>query len=448
MTLGIVGAGLLGMTLALRLRRLGYQVTLHEASRNAGGLASPQRIGPYTWDRFYHVVLQSDLELRDLLAELQLADGVRWGTTRTGFYTGGRLHSLSNAIEFLRFPPLSLIDKARLGLTILHASRLTNWRALESIPATEWLQRWSGRRTFERIWLPLLKSKLGENYRIASAAFIWAIIARMYAARRAGLKREMFGYIEGGYEAVIARLRALLEREGVELVCGAPVAGVEDRSTGVHLRFADGQTGDYDRLILTIPTAGVRALCPQLTGEERARLDRVVYQGVACASLLLKKPLAGFYVTNITDSGLPFTAVIEMTALVDRARFGGRTLVYLPRYLTADDPYWTRSDEEIRADFVPALCRMHPHLSPDDVVAFQVARAREVLAIATLDYSARAMPAVRTSMPHVFVVNSAQIANGTLNVNETVGLANRKARELHEVWKTAPAPATESLAGA
>jgi hypothetical protein len=44
-----------------------------------------------------------------------------------------------------------------------------------------------------RIWLPLLKSKLGDNYRITSASFIWATIARMYAARRSGLKREMFG---------------------------------------------------------------------------------------------------------------------------------------------------------------------------------------------------------------------------------------------------------------
>jgi len=30
----------------------------------------------------------------------------------------------------------------------------------------------------------------------------------------------------------------------------------------------------------------------------------------------------------------------------------------------------------------------------------------------------------------VFVVNSAQISNGTMNVNEIVGLANRKAVEI------------------
>jgi hypothetical protein len=30
----------------------------------------------------------------------------------------------------------------------------------------------------------------------------------------------------------------------------------------------------------------------------------------------------------------------------------------------------------------------------------------------------------------VFVVNSAQIPNGTMNVNEIVGLANRKAKKI------------------
>jgi hypothetical protein len=37
---------------------------------------------------------------------------------------------------------------------------------------------------------------------------------------------------------------------------------------------------------------------------------------------------------------------------------------------------------------------------------------------------------VQTTIPHVFVVNSAQIVNGTLNVNETLGLAEAKLPEL------------------
>jgi protoporphyrinogen oxidase len=127
---------------------------------------------------------------------------------------------------------------------------------------------------------------------------------------------------------------------------------------------------------------------------------------------------------------VPFTAVIEMTALVDRARFGGHALVYLPRYLTQDDPFWRKSDGEIEAEFLGALEAMYPHFRRDQVKAFQVSRVREMLAVTTLNYSATLLPPTRTSVERVFIVNSAQIANGTLNVNETLGLARRKAREL------------------
>jgi protoporphyrinogen oxidase len=426
---------MLGQTLALRLRQRGHAVTLFESASAPGGLASAQQLYGYTWDRFYHVILRSDLHLSNLLGELGLTDHLRWSVTRTGFYTGGRHYSLSNAFEFLRFPPLSLVDKLRLAATILHASRIKDCRPLERIAVTDWLRRWSGSRNLQRIWLPLLKSKLGDNYRIASAAFIWAIIARMYAARRAGLKRELFGYVDGGYDLILRRLRARLEAEGVVVACSDPVVEVTHRVPDAVVRLRGGGWHAFDRVVLTVPAPKVAELCPQLSPAEQQRLRQVVYQGVACASVLLRKPLAGFYVTNITDAWVPFTAVIEMTALTGRERFGGHTLVYLPRYLTADDPFWGRADGEIREEFIAAVRRMYPQLAADDVVAFQVARAREVLAVSTLEYSARALPLVETSLPTLFVVNSAQIAQGTLNVNESVGLAESKARELDALWK-------------
>lgn len=420
--IGVVGGGVLGMYVAARLREQGFAVTLLEGAPVVGGLATPARIDRYTWDRFYHVILLSDRHLLGLLDELGLSDRLRWGVTRTGFYTDGKLYSLSNTLEFLMFPPLSFIDKLRLGWTIFYAARVKNWTRLEDVPAAQWLLRWSGKRVFERIWQPLLRSKLGENYRIASAAFIWAIIARMYAARRSGLKREMFGYLDGGYEKILRRFAERLDELGVETVCGARVQQVRDAGTHVEVSFGGG-VRRFDRAILTVPTGAIADICPQLTDAERARLRGVVYQGIVCPSLLLKKPLSEYYVTNITESWVPFTGVIEMTALVDRERFGGHSLVYLPRYLTQDDPFWKKPDEEVRAEFTAALHKMYPHLQPSDIVAFEVSRARQVLALSTLGYSRRWMPPVATSLPSVFVITSAQIAAGTLNVNETLAVA-------------------------
>lgn len=428
--IAIVGGGFLGLTLALRLRERGCAVTVLEGAAAPGGLASPQTIGGYTWDRFYHVIAPSDAVLLGLLEELGLGDRVHWNTSRTGFYGDGRLVSMSSTLEFLRFPLLGLVDKARLAATILYASRVRDWHALEEISAVEWLRRWSGRRTVERVWVPLLKAKLGDNYRQASAAFIWAIIARMYAARQSGMKREQFGWVDGGYDRVLERLRARLEAAGIALRTGTAVTGVRDTGAGAVVGCADGTRLRADAVVLTVPATGIPDLVPQLTPAERERLGRVVYQGVICASMLLREPLADYYVTNITDPGLPFTAVVEMTALVGRARFGGNALVYLPRYLTQDDPSWTRSDADIEAEFVAGLERMYPSFRPDQILATRVARARRVLAVSTLGYSRLACPPVRTSLPHVHIVNSAQIVSGTLNLNETITRAYEGAAAL------------------
>jgi protoporphyrinogen oxidase len=445
-SVGIVGGGLLGMALAAKLSRQGYRVTLLEAAPRSGGLAAPTRIGNYTWDRFYHVVLLSDQHLRALVEELGLTERLRWSPTRTGFYIDGQLRSLSSSLEFLTFPSLGLVDKARLGATILYASRIRAWRRLESILASEWLQRWSGSRAWERLWLPLLRAKLGENAEVASAAFIWAIIARMYGARRTGMKRETFGYVEGGYAAILQRFDEYLVSLGVESVYDSAALEVQSLDGRAEVRTVRG-VREFDHVVLTVPCSRIAGLCPQLREQERVRLQAVRYQGIVCAVALLEKPLADFYITNITDASVPFTAVIEMTALVDRNAFGGQALVYLPKYLTQQDPFWSRTDAQIETEFLDALERMYPHFRRRQVRAFQVSRVREMLAVTTLNYSASLLPETRTSLERVFIVNSSQIANGTLNVNETLGLAERKSRELQSLLR-APRAASHASLGA
>lgn len=423
-SVAVVGGGILGMYLAWQLQERGAAVTLFERGPATGGLASPTNIGSFVWDRFYHVILLSDENLIGTLTRLGLESKLQWRVTKTGFYTDGALYSMSNSVEFLRFPPLSLLDKLRLGGTIFLASRIKNWRALESELSVDWLRKWSGDSVFDKIWLPLLKSKLGDNYKVASAAFIWAIIARMYAARRAGLKQEMFGYVEGGYATVLTALQRKLDEVGVKTLFNAKVTDLISGNAQVRVSTEESSQSEFDYAILTLPTGVISNLCPQLTQLERTRLDDVTYQGIICPSLLLKKALSPFYVTNITDDVAPFTGVIEMTALVDAKNFDGNALVYLPQYLTQDSDYWNRQDDEIFEDCTLALERMYPSFQRDHIIARDISRARQVLAVSTLDYSEKLRPAVRTSLNNVFILNSAQIANGTLNVNETLGVVN------------------------
>ena len=418
----VVGGGMLGLTSALLLSDLGHDVTVYEAQPTFGGLAAAWRIGDVTWDRHYHVTLASDRALLGILDRLDLRNELRWVETKTGSYADGALHSISDSVEFLRYPALRLADKARLAATILYGARVQNWRKLEQVSVEDWLRRWSGDRTFDRFWLPLLRAKLSENYDRASAAFIWATIQRLYAARRSGMKREQFGYVSGGYARVLERFAEVLTERGVDLRPASPVASVAREEMPV-VALADGSTVSFDNVIVAAASPVAARLIAGLPGPSHERLMSVPYQGIVCASVLLRHPLSPYYLTYITDPA-PFTAVVEMSALVDPAELDGHALVYLPKYVDPADPIFDRNDDEIRAEFLPGLRRVHPGLRDDDILAFEVSRVRRVFPIPTIGYSDR-VPGFASGVPGIHVLSSAQIVNGTLNVNETVQLAHR-----------------------
>ncbi len=321
---------MLGLTLALRLREQGKDVTVYERAAQVGGLTSAWSIqtpdGDVTWDRHYHVTLLSDSSLRAVLADLDLESSMTWVETKTGYYDAGRLSSVSSSMDFLRLPGLPLVSKLRLAGTILHGSRVKDWKRLEQETVETWLTRWSGRSTFGRFWLPLLRAKLGESWRDANAAFIWATIQRLYAARRTGLKKEMFGYVPGGYARILDRFATVLRDRGVVIRCAASVDRIESTAAGGLRVVVDRETGDeFDHVVVTSDAPTAARLCPGLSAAERARLEGIGYQGIVCASFVLRSSLSGYYLTYLFDD-LPFTAIVEMSALVDRRQLGGHAL--------------------------------------------------------------------------------------------------------------------------
>ena len=413
---------MLGMTLALDLTNLGARVELFEASGHLGGLADAWQLDEVTWDRHYHVITPSDSYVLALLDEIGLGDDVEWAQTRSAFYGGGSLYPMSTAFEFLRFPLLGLVAKLRLGMTMAYAARIRDWKRLEQIPVDEWLLRSSGRSAFETVWKPLLLSKLGEGYRETSAAFIWATIVRLYRGRAAGRHRGAFGYVRGGYGRILEELGRTLVKRGVAVSLSCDVEAVTSAAEEGPTVHSGNGARRFDGVIVTTPAPLAAHICGGLSNEEKERLRGVRYLGVLCASMLLSERLAGYYMTSIADGNVPFTAVIETSSFVDRRWFGGRHLVYLPKYMAADDPFWDLSDEEITERFLRAIARMYPGFRREHVVAFRVSRARHVMPLPTLGYSQR-LPPVHTSVPGVSVLNSGHIVNGTLNVNETMALA-------------------------
>jgi protoporphyrinogen oxidase len=427
---GIVGGGIMGMTLAHRLAQQGHKVTLFEAAPELGGLVSSWKMDKVEWDKFYHVILLSDFRTRNILKEIGLETNIKWVETKTGFYIDGKLYSMSDTIEFLKFPTLNLLDKFRLGLTIIIASKIKDWKRLEKIPVTKWLQKWSGKNTFNKIWLPLLRAKLGESYEKTSAVFIWATIQRMYGARRSGLKKEMFGFVDGGYRKVIESFKQTLLNENVIIKTNCAAVKVNSSYAGKQqITLINNETEEFDKVIVTLPSPVSAKICTDLSTLEKQKLNDVEYLSVICVAVLLDKSVSNFYVTNITDSRVPFTGVIEMTALVDKKYLNGNALVYLPKYVVAKDSLFNQSDDDIKAYFINNFKKMYPSISDKNIKFVGVARAKHVITVAKLNYS-NFLPDIKTSVPNLYIINTSHIKDGTLNVNETVRVAETKLREI------------------
>lgn len=424
----VVGGGMLGAVAARRLRAAGAEVVLYEAAPTLGGLTSAWQLpvpdGPaVTWDRFYHVILGGDRRVLALLDELGTAEIV-WRRSKAACFTDGRALPASSAAELVGLPFLGPMAKLRIGLTVAWAALWSSGRRFDRITAARWLRRWSGRQATEKLWLPLLRAKLGGCAERASAVFIWSTIRRLVTARFEGRDGDRFGHVPGGYAAVLGVLAASLEAAGVEVRTGSRVTGVyATPGGGLRVETVGAQAQQVDRVLVTTAAALTSRLCPGLSDDERQRLDGVEYLGVICPSVLLRRPVTGAYITYITDP-LPFTAVIEMTALVDPTELGGHTLVYLPRYTEPTDPVFDATDADLEAEFLGPFLDMYG-LDRADVLSFLVARARYVMPVPTPGYPDR-VPAVRTSVPGLFTLGSAQITVGTLNVEQTLQLLDER----------------------
>ncbi len=431
-SVAVVGGGITGMTAAIRLAEAGCRVTLYEKRQHLGGLSDSYRWHDVTWDRFYHVVLSSDSRLLALIDELGLGDTLFWKKTRSGFYGDGKLVSMSSMVDFFTFPFLSMWQKFRLGMGIVAATRMKDTAKLDRIYVKEWLTSVFGRRVYERVWDPLLRSKLGEARNETSAALIRATISRLYGARNGEAKSERMGHVRGGYAAILAAAERRLLELGVSIRSGSAVDAIRSEELAV---VANGNAATFDRILLTVPAPevlhmiGNEATATRPTENYWYKLSQVSYLGVICVLLVLERGLSPFYVTNLLDKTLPFTGIIEVTNVIEPETFGGKHLVYLPKYVTQDDPAIMDSDDVIAERFIAALKRVHPALGDTEILHRAVFREPYVQPLQEVNFLEKQV-GFSTPIPGLYLANTTMLYNATLNNNAAITLAEQAAKEM------------------
>lgn len=426
----VVGGGILGITLAWELLREGIRSEVFEASPTLGGLAGPLTLPDgVEVDRFYHAILSSDNHLAELCNELGIGDKLRFAETKTGFYVDGVIHSMNNIIEFLRFPPLGMVDRFRLGLTVLAAQRVKDWRALESVSVEEWLLKWSGPNTYRNVWQPMLRAKFDGSFVDVPATWIWSRLVRVKSTRQGASQKEGAGHLIGGYRTLIEAMARRLEAAGCTIHLSTPVQEVvideAGRATGLRV---GGALRLFDAVAVTAQVPIFRRLIPAAPQSYHEFLAATDYLGIVCPLLVLDRPLTGYWTLNIADTRFPFTGVIETTAYIDPRYVGGHHLVYLPKYTAPGSPLQQASDEEIKALWLENLKQMLPSFDPASVRYFLVHREKYVEPLHGLNGEG-AIPAIETPVEQLFLATTAQIYPALTN-GESVARHARTAAEI------------------
>lgn len=430
MKVGIIGGGIMGISLGYFLSLKGAQVTIYEASPHLGGLAGPIYLEDGTAvDRFYHAILSSDRHLRQLCTELGIADQLRFKETKMGFYYLGSIHPMNNMVDFLRFPPLGWVDRFRLGLTVLAAQLIKDWRRLESVNVQDWLIGWSGRTTFENIWRPMLKAKFDGGFEQTPATYIWSRLVRMKSTREGASQKEEAGHLIGGYITLIRAMSERILAQGGQILLQTAVRQIliED-NTATSVVLQNGEKIDHDKVVCTLQTPIFRRLIPAAPADYLTFLDQTEYLGIIAPLLVLDRPLSGYWTLNITDDRIPFTGVIETTAYIDPQYVGGHHLVYLPKYTAPDSPWQKKSDEEIKQVWLTNLQQMFPQFNPAWIHYFLIHRERYVEPLHKLNET-HLIPEVKTPIRSLYLATTAQIYPALTN-GESVSRHARQAAEI------------------
>jgi protoporphyrinogen oxidase len=428
--IGIIGGGIMGISLGYFLSKQGLSVTIYEASPILGGLAGPIHLDDGTAvDRFYHAILSSDHHLGNLCEELGIADKLRFKETRTGFYYRNAIHPMNNIIEFFKFPPLGWIDRFRLGLTVLVAQFISDWRRLESVSVESWLLKWSGHTTFQNIWRPMLKAKFDGGFENVPATWIWSRLVRMKSTRAGANQKEMAGHLIGGYITLVNAMAEKILAAGGEILLGTAAREIiiENRkATGI--RLASGEVVNYDKVVCTLQTPIFQCLIPGAEMKYHEFLGKIEYLGIIAPLLVLDRPLSGCWTLNITDDRFPFTGVIETTAYIDPKYVGGHHLVYLPKYTAPGSPWQQKNDDEIRAIWLKNLKAMFPDFDESWVRHFLVHREHYVEPLHKINET-NSVPEIKTPIECLYLATTAQIYPALTN-SESVSKHAREASEI------------------
>jgi protoporphyrinogen oxidase len=448
MRVAVIGAGMGGLTAAHRLARGGHDVDVYERWPGLGGQAASLDVGDgHRVERYYHVILRTDSHLRGLYDELGIGSELEWHRSSVAMLAGGELHPFTTPLDLLRYRPLSLRSRIRMGWAVLRLQRgARDSRPFEDVTVRDWTTQAMGREVYDKVWGPLLRGKFGDRADDIAMAWLWSKLVLRRELKGEEARHELLGYGRGGWEPLWQALEQAITAGGGRVLIDRPAARIaRSREGGFEVTGgapdsfrrghdprgfeAAGEPERYDGVIATVPNDVFEQLLDPGLAEEVGedyfgRLRSCEYHAAVCLVLELDRQFSPYFWLNVVDDELPFVGLVEHTNFVPAEVYDGRRFLYVANYVDQQDELLTLTLDELLERYEPGLRRVNPAFSRDWVRNSWLFREPAAQPIVDVGYRARIAP-LATPAPGLFLTNTTQVFPEDRGTNYAVKLADQ-----------------------
>jgi protoporphyrinogen oxidase len=450
--IAVIGAGVTGLVAAHRLAEAGHRPEVFERWPGLGGQGATLEVGGgVLLERYYHHWFTSDRHMRELYDELGMGGDIEWRPSSVAMWVDGRLWPFVSPRDLLRFKPMSLRSRIRMGLAVLRVQRKERDVApFEGRTARDWVIEAMGQPAWDKVWGPLLGGKFGHRADDISAAWLWGKLSLRRQVSGEEREQELLGYPRGSYEGLYRALAEEIEANGGAVHIDRPAQRVNRREPGGFWVWpgAPGsfRTGldprefpvdviepeHFDAVLATVPNDVFELLLDDemlgaLSTGYVSMLRSIEYQTALCLLLEIDRGFSPYYWTNVADPEIPFIGLIEQTNFVEPERYGGRRFLYVANYLDPADELLSLDPDALIDAYADGLRRINPSFDPSWIRARWLFREPAAQPVVTVGYHER-IPPLETGIPGLVLANTTQIYPEDRGTNYSVRLGDEAAQ--------------------
>lgn len=428
MKVAIVGAGFTGLAAAWDLSQAGLDVSIYESGKVPGGLAAgfkPKTVGEEAWEwsleYHYHHIFATDSSIIQWVKELGLSESLFFTKAKSSTRYHDQQFQLDSPLSLLLCPVLPPWAKIRTAFTLGILKFFPIWRQLEQYTVKDFLIKSMGKRSWEVLWQPLMEDKFGKYADTVNAAWFWA---RIHA------RTPKLGYFNGGFGQLAQDAVDRLQEKHVRCYFSTSIRYAAQKNGQWQVEQEDGVTNFYDYVLFTGSAMLLSGLVPELPESYLAGILRLKSLAARTLVLELEKPFFNddTYWLNINEKEWPMLAVVEHTNLVDPKHYGGRSILYIGKYLDSNSPLYSLSKEQLIDQYSPYLDKLSPGFARTitNSWAFAAPFAQPVVEVT----HSQMLPSVETPLSGLYWAGMQHVYPWDRGTNFAVKLGRSVARQI------------------